>query len=436
MKYLDNFLSSGHEFDGSDNLQIFRFSLLNSLMVIASFFTFIHYFASICDLMPYPPIYEKTLLFYAFACLFSVCVLRIKKENYVLAVNIVLLTSLILFYTALMIENIDEFRLIWFFLVVFASFVLMGKRYGTILMILILVSVITLIQIYDLGFSEAAQFTFVTSFLIFASFSYFFLKKIEQDAVEFEILNEQLQESVTEERQQREQQEQMLLRQYRMANMGEMLDAIAHQWRQPLMHINSVLMNMDNALEAEKQDKNYLTEKVDEVASLTSHMSQTIEDFRGLFKTEQAQVGFTIESAIHDVIVLMKNNLSDIDVDYNRAEETSLLGYKSELMQVFIIILSNMVEALNNQATVNKKIHIEILPTEHNMQIVIEDNAGGIDAEHLATIFDPYFTTKQQSGGTGLGLYIAKIIIEHKMAGKIRAENTATGAKFTIEVEK
>lgn len=432
---LNNFLSSGHSFIESDNLQRFRFSLLNSLLLIAAFFTLINYFASIFYIVPFAPLYEKTLLFYTLSCLFSLYLLRKKKSYFLITVNNIVLSSLILFYMALFTVMDDEFRLIWFFLVVFASFVLMGKRYGIILTFLLLLSIVLINQYVDLGFSELAQFTFINSFLIFSAFAYFFLVKIEKDALEFKLLNNKLEGKVKEEIQQRKEQQQMLLRQSRMANMGEMLDSIAHQWRQPLMHINSILMNMDNAIHtnnSKKKSEAYLDSKIDEVAMLTAHMSQTIEDFRGLFKVEKEQTHFTLESAINDVLTLMKNSFNNIEIFYKVHDEALISAYRSELVQVIIILLSNAVEVLNKRDTQNKLIIIESMTQKDLVFFSIEDNAGGIIPENLETIFTPYFTTKEQSGGTGLGLYIAKIIVEQKMLGEITASNTPSGAKFTI----
>jgi signal transduction histidine kinase len=435
MKFLNNFLTSGHQFSEIDNLQRFRFSFLNSLLFIAAIFTLINYFASILNLVPFPPIYEKTLLCFSFTCFFSIYLLRKKKRNYFLAAYCVLISSLVLFYTALFIVLHDEFRLIWFFLNVFTSFILLGKKYGIIFMLLVLISIIFININFDLGFSKYAQFTFFNSFLIFTSFSYFFLAKIEKDALEFKQLNNKLKDKVIQEILQREQQEQMLLQQCRMASMGEMLDSIAHQWRQPLMHINAILLNMDNALEKKIHSENYLENKIEEVASLTTHMSQTIEDFRGLFKKEKEKTHFKISHAINDVVALMKNSLNDIDLHYEPSNGLSILGHRSELMQVIIILLGNSIEALNSRKIKDKKIFIETKTSKENTCITLEDNAGGITPENIKTIFDPYFTTKKQSGGTGLGLYIAKIIAEHKMAGDISFCNTKTGAKFTIIIK-
>lgn len=439
MKTLNNFLTSGHLFSGDDNLQKFRFSFLNSVLIIASLFSFINYFASLYGFIELTPVYEKAVLAFAFVCLILVYFLRKRKSYYPLSVAIILFSALSLFYFALITAIQDEFRLIWFFLTLFIGFILMGKKYGIMLMIFILIGVYSVEETIGLGLSKLAFFTFFNSFLIFSAFSYFFLMKIERDSLEFEILNNKLKQNVIQERRQREEQEQMLLRQCRMANMGEMLDSIAHQWRQPLMHINSVLMNMDSTLDTKdprKKGKDYLTNKIDEVASLTAHMSQTIEDFRGLFKTEQEQTHFTIEQAINDVLTLMKNIFNNVEINNNTTGDTSIHSHRSELIQVIIILLSNAVDVLNKRKIVSKKIIIDTNTTKKEVVISIEDNAGGIIPINLETIFDPYFTTKEQSGGTGLGLYIAKIIVEHKMQGNISASNTPNGAKFTITLSK
>ena len=435
-KLLDNFLTSGYEFHGNDNLQKFRFSMLNSLLFIAALFSLVNYVASLLEFIVLTPIYAKSVLIFAFICLFLMYLLRIKKTLYPLAVIIILLSSLSLFFFALVTAIQDEFRLIWFFLTLFAGFILMGKKYGIALMILIFLGVFYVEKTSGIGLSRLAIFTYINSFIIFAAFAYFFLQKIERDSVEFKLLNEKLISKVTQEVEQRKEQEQLLLRQCRMANMGEMLDSIAHQWRQPLMHINSILMNMDNALESKDNKKNYMENKIDEVASLTTHMSQTIEDFRNLFKAENEKTNFTLESVINDVLALMKNSFNNIEVKLNIGDDSNMSGYRSELIQVIIILLSNAVEALEKATAKNKYIEISVETSNSNAVLSIEDNGGGIALENKMNIFDPYFTTKEQSGGTGLGLYIAKIIVENKMRGKIQACNTGLGARFTIILSK
>ena len=435
--FIDDLLTSGHSFSKNDNLQRFRFSLLNSISLITLVTTFFYLFVSILNIVPYAPVYVTMISIYGVACFISRYLLRKNKSYYALSVNIIVLTSLSVFYVALFVVTNDEFRLIWFFLLVFTSFVLMGRQYTIILTLLILVSIIVINQFFELGFSGVAQLTFLVSFLIFNSFSYIFLLKIEKDEHEFKKLNNKLVDKIANEIRERKEQEEMLLRQSRMANMGEMLDSIAHQWRQPLMHINSILMNMDSSINRTRTiTQNQINVKVDEIATLTAHMSQTIEDFRGLFSVEKEQIHLTLADAINDVLTLMKNSFNNIKVDYKIIGETTILAHRSELIQLIIILLSNAVEALNNHNNHNKKITIMAYTSGSGGVITIEDNAGGIKSKNVDAIFDPYFTTKEQSGGTGLGLYIAKIIAEQKIGGEIIAANTSAGAKFTILLNK
>jgi signal transduction histidine kinase len=132
----------------------------------------------------------------------------------------------------------------------------------------------------------------------------------------------------------------------------------------------------------------------------------------------------------------MKNSLNDIELKYSSEGSIQVPGYRSELMQVIIILLGNAIEALEMRKIKEKKLTIEIHVSNNSAIISIKDNAGGVRSKNINTIFDPYFTTKEQSGGTGLGLYIAKIIVEKKMGGEINVSNTSEGAKFTVSLAK
>lgn len=432
MRLLDNFLTSGHSFLENENLQRFRFGLLNSLLVISVFFTFLNYFASMIGFVSFSSIYEWFLLLYACIGLLSFAILRKDKSYYLWVVNLSIFSALGLFYFALVSDIQDEFRLIWFFLSLFASFVLMGKRYGLMIMICTLLAVFVSAQVHDLGYTRLALFTFFNSFLIFTGFTYFFFNKIEKDAKEFTLLNNKLKEKVSQETQQRITQEKMLLQQCRMASMGEMIDSIAHQWRQPLMSINAILMTMDRAIETNTKPPEYLEDKMEDIIVLTTHMSQTIEDFRSLFKTDKEKTAFDLGETLVQVLDLFKSALKEVRVTFDDSYILHYYGHHNELKQVIIILLSNALEAFEMREIKDRRLILTIKKNHERLSIDIEDNAEGIRREMLEHIFDPYFSTKKSIGGSGLGLYIAKIIIEQNMQGKLTMINTVEGARFSI----
>jgi len=248
-------------------------------------------------------------------------------------------------------------------------------------------------------------------------------------------VNTNLELRVKEEVERRLTHEQILLRQSRMASMGEMIDSIAHQWRQPLMNINAVMMNIDQGIEQQK-DPELLRERLLEVFSLTAHMSHTIDDFRDLLKEEKEKRRFVVAEVIESVLILMKNNLKGVRLSLHMDRAIAIRSYQSELSQVMIILLSNAIETLHHRAIKDRQIDISLLQIDDNVKITIEDNAYGIEVKEIEKIFDPYFTTKEQMGGTGLGLYIAKIIVEHNMQGRLSVCNSTDGAKFTVTLPK
>ena len=439
MKFLDNFLTSRynlfiHDEFPNDNLQKFRFTLLNSILIIASTFTFLNYVASMSGFITLNYIYETILLLYTIINIFLISLLRKGNKTYILTTNILIISSLFLFYAALLTAPTNEFRLIWFFLVLFGSFVLMGKKYGMSIMLFILSSIFIINHYISLNYSRLALFTFFNSFLIFTAFAYSFLNKIEKDAIEFETLNTKLKEKVSYEIDQRHKQEQMLLQQCRLASMGEMIDSIAHQWRQPLMNINAILMNMDRAIETKEKPKVYLEAKMEEVSTLTTHMSQTIEDFRSLLRADKEKTHFHVNKSVEKAIEIYEESLKGIHLHIDNDYKLTFHGYNNELMQIVLILLHNAIDALQTKEIIEKNIFIHISTDNKRLLLSIEDTAGGIDKKYLPKIFDPYFTTKDAIGGTGLGLYIAKIITEQNMHGFLTAENTKKGAKFTVRV--
>ncbi|MDB2405503.1 ATP-binding protein, partial [Arcobacteraceae bacterium] len=222
------------------------------------------------------------------------------------------------------------------------------------------------------------------------------------------------------------QNERMIYQQSKMASMGEMIGNIAHQWRQPLSTISTVASGINVKKEYGIFDEATLPDSMDMIIKQTEYMSQTIEDFRDFFKSDKEKVEFSLDYVLKQNITLIESSLkgNDIQLDYTRHDDVILHGYQNELTQALLNILSNSKDQLINLAQEKSRhILVETLQEQDNVVIKIIDNGGGIPENIINKIFDPYFTTKHQSQGTGIGLYMTHEIINKHFNGKIEAYN-------------
>lgn len=263
-------------------------------------------------------------------------------------------------------------------------------------------------------------------------------KRVEQRTKELYELNISLDQKVKEEVEKRSYQEQMLIHQSRFAAMGEMIGNIAHQWRQPLNALGLLLQNIENAYEMEMLDDAYIAKTIEKGNRLTNTMSKTIDDFRNFFKPNKEATVFTIASTIDSTLEMVKqsylNHTIQILIEVDKT--LCIKGFASEFSQVLLNILNNAKDALVEKNPSKKTISIKAFEKNNFVYIEIEDNAGGVPIEIKSKIFDPYFTTKEEGKGTGIGLYMSKTIIENNMKGRIYLKDGAHGAKLVIEMKK
>ncbi|MFV0562293.1 cache domain-containing protein [Malaciobacter mytili] len=233
---------------------------------------------------------------------------------------------------------------------------------------------------------------------------------------------------------QKRRQEQLLIQKSKMAAMGEMIENIAHQWRQPLSQISGLFFDIQSAYEYNELTKKYLINRINEANDLTEYMSKTIDDFRNFFDPNSKKEEFYIFEAVENALKILNSTLSfyKIKVKIKKGKDFKIYGFKNEYAQAIVNIISNAKDILVDRKVTNPKIKIYIKEEKHNT-LYIEDNAGGVDKNILDKIFDPYFTTKGNYG-TGIGLYMTKLIIEEKMNGEIKVENSIKGAIFSITV--
>ncbi|MDK2082287.1 PAS domain-containing sensor histidine kinase [Aliarcobacter butzleri] len=255
---------------------------------------------------------------------------------------------------------------------------------------------------------------------------------------QLENLNSSLEKRIEDEIKKNTKQQHMIMQQNKLAQMGEMIENIAHQWRQPLAQINSSIILIDAMLEKHNFKDTLVENKLTEIESLTSYMSKTISDFKNFFNPNKKKTIFNVEDAIQKANDVLKGLMSShhIQIEMNIEKDLRINSYLGELQQVILIIINNSIDAFIHMNIHFPKILISAYTDNESLVIHIEDNALGINSDLLDKIFEPYFTTKHKAQGTGLGLYIAKMIVENSLLGFLSIENKQNGACFTIKIPK
>jgi C4-dicarboxylate-specific signal transduction histidine kinase len=254
------------------------------------------------------------------------------------------------------------------------------------------------------------------------------------DFLQLEVHNKELQKKIQEEVRKNREKDKLLFQQNKMAALGEMLGNISHQWRQPLMEISSLFLPIEAKLHMDiSLDKDEILESINKLNEITKYMSNTIDDFRDFFATDKEKIEFKLLDQINSTINIISGGLKshNIKLDIIIKKNPTLKGYKNEYSQVLINIINNAKDILIQRKI--KDPYIKILIYEENENIItgIEDNAGGIKVIPIEKIFEPFFTY-QKLNGSGLGLFMSKLIIEKNMNGELLAENTLNGALLKI----
>jgi len=267
-----------------------------------------------------------------------------------------------------------------------------------------------------------------------------YLGKLEKSDNELRKINENLSNIVQEETAKRLEGEKAIFRQSKLALMGEMLGAISHHWRQPLNAIGIKIQDVYYAYKNNEINEAYLKHFTDSSMAIVKDMSKMIDDFRNFFAPNENKEEFTIENAIDDTLRLLSAKLANGAIEtmkaYDNPQNKNYFGFRQEFQQVILNIVSNASDAIisNNDGASPRFIKIETSYSEDSAKIIIEDSGGGIDDGIRDRIYDPYFSTKEQGKGVGIGLYMSKEMVERQMGGKLYDEKGEFGARFIIEL--
>ena len=310
-------------------------------------------------------------------------------------------------------------------------------------------------QIYsDIQFFFNIFFLFTTIFIVGNILIYRYLNAKEKQISEaLEMLNHSLEQTVhnktkelkninitlekrvKNEVEKNSQQMIIMQEQSRHAQMGEMISMIAHQWRQPLNILAVIIQSAALKYKLGKFNNELMMKLSHDSQKQIFQMSQTIDDFRHFFKPNKHAKIFSVNTSIDDAIVLLKPILDQhqILIEFDAKDDISINGFSNDLRQVLISLLNNAKDVLieKNEKKV-KRIYIVLKKENKNVIISIEDNGGGVPKNIIDKIFDPYFSTKNEKNGTGLGLYMSKSIIEKHSHGTLSVENSDKGAIFNI----
>ena len=273
--------------------------------------------------------------------------------------------------------------------------------------------------------------------LILLVFSIYFSRILQKKFIKYNNeINKRIKENTR--------QQNILAQQSKMAAMGEMIGNIAHQWRQPLSTITTTATGIKLQKQMDILDDEFLVQGLTGINNSAQYLSRTIDDFRNFFKTNKDKIEFNVEDAINKSLSLSSAQLYNLQIEIIKdIENVKLSNYENEFIQVIINIISNAKDELIKKDTHFKKIiFIKSYINNKSLYINIKDNAGGVPKELLNRVFEPYFTTKHQSQGTGIGLYMCKEIIEKNMGGVLKVENSTytyndihfKGACFIIEL--
>ncbi len=248
-------------------------------------------------------------------------------------------------------------------------------------------------------------------------------------------LNKNLESKVQKQLEENRKKDHILIAQSRLAGMGEMMGNIAHQWRQPITILSLIFQDIQDSFVYNDLTAEKIQEASHEVKSIVSHLSQTIDDFRDFYNPSKRKISFFIyQDSLSKIVSFVDNRLTSqhVEIIWNMADDVEIIGYPGEYSQVFLNIINNALDAFLERKTLAPRLEIALSKYHDHSLLSISDNAGGIDPAIIDKIFDPYFTTKEK--GTGIGLYMSKMIVEQSMSGSLTVETNKNNTIFRIEI--
>ena len=257
---------------------------------------------------------------------------------------------------------------------------------------------------------------------------------ISQTSLELENINVTLEKKIESEVAKNREKDKAMIQQSKLAQMGEMIAMIAHQWRQPLSAVSATANDLILKIAFDNYNEKYFDDKLKKITDLSQYLSKTIDDFRGFYKEDKEKIEVLLSNITTEVLKIVSSSIESNNI-YIRTDlqgSKKISTYSNELKQVLLNIIKNAEDILLEKKVKKPYIHIQTYDDADNSYLEVSDNGGGIPEDIINKICDPYFSTKTKKDGTGLGLYMSKTIVEEHCNGKFIISNSDDGAKFTI----
>lgn len=430
---VNNFLLSGFEFSSREELLKLRFKLFNAILGSIIFISLCIAVGSYFKLFPQmDELFTLFVLLYPLLMSLILIYLRRSKRYFRSALIALLLVSLVISVLILYYNTMDKIRILWFIPLVMSMFVLGGKKFGFFALVssvIIILSMHFIPERENFTHIEVAEFIFLLTFI-----SFIFSLIIDLFIHETETLVQRVQKEVTNNRLKDEE----LLRSSKLAQMGELLSIISHQWKQPLSTIS--MYTADSMIGLELGDKLTHQEQKDIYTNIDKQvrfLSKTMDDFRHFYNPNKSLKIMHMPHVIDQAVEILSPKLLKSNITVHKVFQFNLPlhSYPNEITQAMLILLKNAIDAHNDhKLNHHKRIHISGFEEQNLWIVEVRDNAGGINKEDLPHIFTQFFTTKSSKEGTGLGLYLCKTIIEDSCRGSIEVFPIDNGTLFRFSI--
>jgi len=444
---INNILDSGYKFSNKEHSLKFRVRGLNIMFILAiiagSYYAVMFYLEEL-----YSGFYvaERNVLFVMLSMVYMVA-LRVSVRYYKTVLMLMVFTLMLLFIHTLHVQIDNSSRHLWFVMPIVIAYYFGNRDLGIGITIL---SVIVLI-VYNqqtLIPSNISSFSLLDSIsiLVLLSILIALFQKEYQRAIstlkekeqKLKDANKLLDRQMKHELEDNQEKTALMIKESRFAQMGKILSMIAHHWRQPLSSISTSSANMKMSIMLDDTSDEKFLNNIESIDYHVTRLSKTINDFRGFFQSSKEMEETTIQKIMKDAFDIVQETMTSngISFDLDINDRATIKVYKNELVQAILNILTNANEIFLERKQNNAWMSIRSFHNDRDVIVKIEDNAGGMDAEQLSNIFEPYFSTKKERNGTGLGLYVSKTIIENQTHGSLVATRTEKGLSFMITIPR